>query len=474
MNIQARIITGVVIVSAVILYGFLDWTLRDIRPQYLKSLEEPLVDAAAIFASIIEHTPGESLVSADVSNAVMSASARTLTAKIYERVKTNVDIRVYVTDARGIVVFDSTGRDTGKDYSRWNDVARTLAGGYGVRSTRSDKRDPNTSVMYVAAPIRKNGKIAGVVSIGKPTGTLKVFIANTEKRIKIGVLITGGVIILLLGLFLYVSVTRPLKKLTAYARSIKHERRNALPKLGHDEIGTLGRTLEDMREELEGRHYIEQYVERFTHEIKSPITAISGAAELLAAGTPPEDTARFIANIRNESERIRAIADRLLTLASLENRRTLEHPADVDLAVIIRDVAERFTPAAQVNGIAITADAVTAVISGDAFLLTQALANLVQNAIDFTPRGGNISLAITQSTAGIAVTVTDTGTGIPSYAVNRVFEKFYSLPRPATGRKSTGLGLAFVREVAELHGGSAEIRNGTAGGTAVTLHFPPQ
>ncbi|MEK6793827.1 MAG: two-component system sensor histidine kinase CreC [Spirochaetota bacterium] len=474
MSIHTRIISGIVIVSAVILLVFLDWAVRDIRPQYLKSLEEPLIDTAFVLASIVERTATERmLVSADLSNAVLAAYAKPLAARIYERVKTNVDVRVYVTDSKGIVVFDSSGGDTGKDYSRWNDVLRTLAGSYGARATRADKKDPNTGMLYIAAPVRRNNAIIGVVSVGKPTGTLTLFMTNTERRIRAGVIITGSVIIILLGLFLYLSVTRPIKRLTAYARSIKDTHRTPLPRLGTDEIGTLGRTLGDMRDALEGRHYVEQFVERFTHEIQSPITAISGAAELLAAGTPPAETKRFLENIRHESQRIRAITDRLLTLASLENRRSLDAVKPVDLSSMLHEIAKSHEPTAIVRGITIDTHVPSMLaVDGDEFLLRQAVANIVQNALDFTPSGGRIVIEAAGVSRDISIVISDTGTGIPSYAVEKIFDKFYSLPRPGTGRKSTGLGLPFVREVAQLHGGRVTAANRASGGTVVTFTLP--
>lgn len=117
-------------------------------------------------------------------------------------------------------------------------------------------------------------------------------------------------------------------------------------------------------------------------------------------------------------------------------------------------------------------------MNGDRFLLTQAVSNLLQNALEFTPPGGAITLALrpADATAEAAtdadhalITVDDTGPGLPDYALPRVFERFYSLPRPDTGAKSTGLGLALVREIAHLHGGEIALQNLPAGGTRATL-----
>jgi two-component system sensor histidine kinase CreC len=113
------------------------------------------------------------------------------------------------------------------------------------------------------------------------------------------------------------------------------------------------------------------------------------------------------------------------------------------------------------------------VVRGERFLVRQALANLLDNAIDFTPRGGGIRIAAAAGMpAGMfAADVFNQGEPIPDYALPRVTERFYSLPRPGSGRKSTGLGLNFVQEVAQLHGGTFSISN-SQGGVRATLTLP--
>ncbi len=100
------------------------------------------------------------------------------------------------------------------------------------------------------------------------------------------------------------------------------------------------------------------------------------------------------------------------------------------------------------------------------------MANLVQNAVEFSPRGGRVELRVRATDREVEFAVEDHGPGIPDYALGRVFERFYSLERPATGRKSTGLGLALVREIAHLHHGEVELVNRAVGGACATLRLP--
>ena len=100
------------------------------------------------------------------------------------------------------------------------------------------------------------------------------------------------------------------------------------------------------------------------------------------------------------------------------------------------------------------------------------MVNIIQNAIDFSPSGESISVGITSEQHGAVITIDDNGPGIPDYALNRIYERFYSLPRPDSNLKSTGLGLSFVKEAVSLHGGSVDIINRSSGGTRVTVVWP--
>ena len=111
-------------------------------------------------------------------------------------------------------------------------------------------------------------------------------------------------------------------------------------------------------------------------------------------------------------------------------------------------------------------------MSGDGFLLRQALVNLLDNALDFAPRGSTVEARALCDADGVRFEIADRGAGIPEYARERVFERFYSLPRPEGGSRSSGLGLPFVAQVAQLHGGAANLRNREGGGAVATLKLP--
>jgi two-component system, OmpR family, sensor histidine kinase CreC len=441
------------------------WILDGIRPRYLESMEESLVDTAALLASVVEtRSTGPTPDPGQLRTAVDGAHRRQLDALIYGMRKTSIDLRVYVTDAQGIVLYDSdAGRDEGVDYSRWRDVRLTLAGSYGARATRDDPADESSLGIYVSAPIRSGESIIGVLSVGKPTRNINELVAVARTRVLLAGLI-GGVLVISAGIVFSVWLTTPLEKLTAYARAVRDGRPATLPRLAGREVGDLRRAFEEMRAALEGKHYVERYTQTLAHEIKAPLSAIRGAAELLAedATMPPDQRAKFLANLRTESARIQQIVDKLLQLAALEARKNLSDVEPVELNALVREVASFSEPTRTARGLNLilpAADSEKCIVQGEKFLLTQALSNLLQNAVEFTPAGGVLTVLLVKSSGRAVLTIDDTGAGIPDYALPQLFDRFYSLPRPDTGTKSTGLGLSFVREIAHLHGGEITVTN---------------
>jgi len=184
-----------------------------------------------------------------------------------------------------------------------------------------------------------------------------------------------------------------------------------------------------------------------------------------------EQRAKFLFNIRNEAARIQQIVDRLLELSSLEARKALRQTEELKSGELAADAAAAIQTAFVAKHVRLVVEEDTAefTLRGERVLLREALVNLLQNALDFSPAGGAVTLRIARADTRGGFIVEDDGPGIPDYALPRIFERFYSLPRPGTTRKSTGLGLALVREIAHLHGGQVTVVNRPQGGACATV-----
>ena len=473
MRIGLRILLGYFTIVALAALLLTQVFVAQVKPGVRQTMEDTLVDMANVLAELAtDDLLAGRIAQGRFAERVRGIGARDPGAAIWGFPKRASNYRVYVVDARGIVVFDSSGRDVGRDYSRWNDVHRTLRGGYGARSTAEDPDDPDSTVMHVAAPIRDAaGRIVGALTVAKPNRVIAPFIERSQDIVmRWGVALLG--IALLVGVATAAWLSRQLGGLRRYAQAVTVGERATLPRTA-GEFAELGGALETMRAKLEGKQYVERYVQDLTHEMKSPLAAIRAGAELLERPLPPDDQARFAAAILVQSERLASMIDRMLVLAAVEHRQRLESPQPVEIArlfdAVAADAGARLDAKSQRLQLRMEG---ASRVAGDAFLLRQALDNLVDNASDFAPAHSTVEMDARLEDGGVAIGVRDRGPGIPDYARDRVFERFYSLPRPDGGHRSSGLGLCFVAQVAHLHGGSATLENRPDGGACATLRLP--
>ncbi|KQW88039.1 histidine kinase [Massilia sp. Root418] len=491
MKIGLRILLGYFLVVGLAAWFLLNVFMAEVKPGVRATQEDTLVGTAHMLAAAVAgDVKAGTLQSSGTMARMRDALHGPIRASVSGIDRERLDYRVYITDARGIVLFDSDGRDTGKDYSRWNDVYLTLRGKYGARSTRSNPDDEDSTVMHVAAPILEQGKLIGVLTVAKPNASVQAFVERSQQSI-----LRGGAVLLGLSLLIGLAVTswlaRALGKLMAYVSAVEAGRKVVLPELGKSEIGTLGRALEAMRARLEGKEYAEQLMHTLAHELKSPIAAIQASAELLQEEMPEQERRHFLGNIVSQNARQKQLIDKLLALVRVEQQQRLEAAESVELHALARQAGGDFAGALAAAGVALEyADAAlpgvgggpgdgsdsagqgaALLVRGDALLLRQALGNLLDNAIGFSPRGGVVRIALWRAANEVGIDVCDQGPGVPAYAAGRLFERFYSLPRPGGG-KSTGLGLPFVREVAALHGGTVSVASAPGGGCCARLALP--
>jgi len=474
MSLSVRIFLVYFIFVSLSGYFILNTVLEEIKPGVRQSTEETLVDTANLLAEILrEPVKNGTLQTSDFTQTLAAYGRRKLQAKIWGIDKTVVNHRIYVTDKNGIVILDSTHSAVGQDYSHWNDVYLTLQGKYGARSTAEIPGDFASSIMYIAAPIMDGDEIIGVVSVAKPNRSMQPFIDRSRNRLTI----LGSIIIaigLLAGILFSWWLAAELRRLRKYALAVSAGQRAVLPesKIASGELNQLASALESMRIELDGKAYIERYVQTLAHELKSPLAGIRAAAELLQSPMLEEQRQRFINNIDAESIRMQQLIERLLNLALVEQQQELHERKEIVIKPLWDELIE--AQSARILQHDLHCENMIAkdvVITGETFLLRQAFANLLENALDFTPDGGRICIFAERDGNHQKIIIENQGEPIPDFAFARLTERFYSLPRPATGKKSTGLGLNFVQEVAALHNAKLQLRNTDTGVVAVISFY---
>lgn len=474
MGIGGRLFLGFFLIVGLAAFFVMRVFVNEVKPGVRQAMESSLVDTANVLAVLATSDLKEGRINdGDFARSMAEVQQRDLNARVWRFPKRRLDHRITITDASGVVVYDSQGRDIGRDNSRWNDVYRTLRGEYGARSSPENEGDTEHTVMHVAAPIRDGDTIIGVLTVAQPNRSIEPFIIASQRNImrKGGWLIGLSALVgLLMGGWLVLGI----KRLNRYAQAVSAGEPVAPPPPRRDEIGELGQAVEAMRRKLEGKAYVEQYVQSLTHEMKSPLAAIRGAAELLQEPLPESDRSRFARHIQDQEQRLTETIDKLLALAEVEQHGWLQRRERIDVGALLVQAAQAQEAKLAATKLEFEMEPLSLplAVDGDPFLLRQALSNLIDNAIAFSPETGCIGLSAHAEAGKAIIIVHDQGPGIPDYALERVYERFYSLPRPGNGLRSSGLGLPFVREVARLHGGEVLLRNREAGGAEAVLSLP--
>jgi signal transduction histidine kinase len=220
------------------------------------------------------------------------------------------------------------------------------------------------------------------------------------------------------------------------------------------------------------------FVANVSHELKTPLTVISGFAETLRdQGLSESDRERFVTTIEANARRMQRIVDDLLDLSRYESGGWVPNVVTNDLAGVVTDVFTSVQRAADEKGLTLSfqAPAEARHVDADPTALRQILANLVENAVRHTSRGGIAVRAESPPGGGTTVSVSDTGSGIPVEHLGRIFERFYRVdPGRSRDQGGTGLGLAIVRHLVEAHGGAVRAESVVGQGTTIVVHFPPK
>jgi len=468
MHLGLRLLFAFLAITGVAAFFVLRVFVTEIKPSVREVMEDLMVDTANLLAEVAvpelqRLQPG---AAADANGALAAAvraySQRTVSVQIWGLHKTTLDLRVVLTDAAGRVVFDSgTPSAVGEDYSRWRDVTLTLRGEYGARTSPERAGEDSAPVMFVAAPVKQGDRILGALVLAKPMSTIAPFVERAERKV-----LLAGVLLLGLSLAIGVGVTwwvvRSVRRLRHYAllagdtdgprpQPWTPPTPPALP----GELGELAQAMGQMRQRLEGREQLEQHVRALTHELKSPLAAIQGAAELLQEPLPAADQQRFARQVGEQAERLHALVRQMLELSKVESLQAPPAARAVDWVQLTDEVLEAHRPALEQRGLRVVwrERASGCTVRADPALLRLAVSNVLSNALAHAPAASALELGLEAAPGGLLRwSLRDHGPGVPGFAFPRLGERFYTAPAEG-GTRGSGLGLAIVRRVLWLHGG---------------------
>lgn len=482
VGLGLRLLFGFLLITGLAGFFVLRVFLAEVKPSVREAMEDLLVDSANLLAELAapelaQLPPGGDLQHSHFAQQVRAYGQRSVSAEIWGFQKHSLDLRVILTDAQGRGVFDSGPRPAlGQDYSRWRDVARTLRGEYGARSTRDDPDDDSSTVMHVAAPVRApDGRLLGVLTLAKPNRTVAPFIARAEAKIG-----WAGALLLALSMAVGGAVTfwtvRAVRRLRRYAQQVGDPALDAStalrPPTLPGELGDLALAMDAMRQRLAGRAQLEHDVRALTHELKGPLTAIQGAAEFLQEPLSEAERARFSQQIGTQVERLRRLVDGLLALSKLEGQHAPARREPLELGALSEQVLHAHAALLDQRGLRVCWERrQPTTLHADPQALALACSNLLLNACQHAPAGSTLHLALWQEGSHAHWQLRDEGPGVPDFALPQLGQRFFATVNPLDGQRGSGLGLAIVQQVVALHGGRWQAQ-AAAPGLRVTLSLP--
>ena len=216
------------------------------------------------------------------------------------------------------------------------------------------------------------------------------------------------------------------------------------------------------------------FVLNVSHELRTPLTSIKGFTETLQEAVTDEESRRYVEIIRRNTDRLINIITDLLTLSRLEAKDVEPQFSDVNLAALAENVLKIFDPRIRQKNLylRLNVDEALPVIQADSFKVEQMLINLIDNALKYTEKGG-IEISLSRKDKGVAISVKDTGIGIPEEQLPRIFERFYVVDKSRSKKLGgTGLGLSIVKHVVAIHKGTIDVKSTVEGGSAFTVFLP--
>ena len=385
-----------------------------------------------------------------------------------QQIEQTYNVRVVIFDAGQNLLYDSNPNDPRLPFPRRNVLrrgAQTFRDGQGQVWLYTAQRLPQDRMLVVAAPRPR----VPVLNIFADEFLLPV--------------IQGGLVALSLSLILAYVISRwvadPLQKVVHAAQTYPSEEMKSISPSGPREVQDLTRAFNSMVVRVESSQKSQRdFVANVSHELKTPLTSIQGFAQAILDETADTPEARRQAAhiIYNEAGRMHRMALDLLDLARLDAGTADLKMSLVDLNALLQNILEKFAPRAQQSGIALELDIPQNLptLVGDGDRLAQVFTNLVDNALKFTPAGGQITLSAANAGAQMEISITDSGIGVPKEVLPRLFDRFYQVDpsRSGGGVHGAGLGLAIVREVIEAHNGKISVRSEVGHGTTFVIHLP--
>ena len=441
-----------------------------------ESAEGIMIDASSLLSQIASHNNSEGEIDIQAFEDITSGYLKPQDPKQDAKKDAQFNnLEIYLTDNTGKVIYDSRGLILGRDMSNNTEVASALQGEHGVRKIPYDPNNEkplfDTKALYVSSPIfDQSNAIIGTLVAVKP-----IYFGKSSSQIYKYAFYIFFISLIIGGVASYI-VSRDAKLLVKYTSRLSMGEDATAPNIHNDEFTRLLEAIEKLRNELELKDNVEEYINTLAHELRTPITGVRATAENLLLPMDDKQRAHFVQNILDSNKHMDKLVSRLLELSRIERREALKNVTALNIRSVVDNVLKAPIRVKTIANkeIKIEFDIESnGEILAEKLLLEQAIGNIINNAIDFSPKGGTITIKASETNTAVPIMVLDEGPGMPDHVLRKLFTRFFSVSRPDTGKRGNGLGLRFVRKIMQLHGGEITLQNRfLQEGAEARLRFP--
>jgi len=411
-------------------------------------------------------------IASETQRMVLLGWPQEVVAAALQDVATRYDVRVLVLDSSNRVVIDTDPKREMLGVTlalpKWEADSHSEMESFQSIRMRAEDAD-----LYLFTPSQQPAVARTVLAV--PADDVTDAWAALLPRLSIAG--AGASAVAVIFAFLFAArITTPVRQMTRASRAMAAgDLDQRIEGEGRDEIGQLATAFNQMSSQVaRSNQAMQELVANVSHELKTPLTSIQGFSQAMVDGLAqtPEDYSEMSGVILGETERIRVLVDDLLYLSQIE-AGTLRPQLDlVDVDAIVSDAASRFRFQAEEAGVSISLELDGTEVRADGRRLEQVLANLVDNAIRFSPRGGTVQLRTFRLLREVGIEVHNDGEPIPAEGIAHVFDRFYQADVARSDGRHSGLGLSIVHELVQAHGGVTRVRSTAEDGTTFSVRMP--
>lgn len=414
----------------------------------------------------------------------------------YDLMEVNPAIEIYLLDSFGRILSASADKEDVKlDHVSLEPIIRFLSTRPRFPIFGDDPVDPENRKIFSACPIPVSGPEEGylyiVISSGGMDSPLAMFRGSNIAKLSVYAVVMGLLLVSLFGLFLFNHLTKRLRILTGKMESYRAgeiaDYIGIVPKdEDHgDEIDRLGTAftrmayqINEQMEKLRASDSLrKELVSNVSHDLRTPLTSLQGYLETLLykVDLTPEDRQHYLETALKHSDRLRRLVSDLFELSHLDADEVGIAQEAFSICELAQDVLQKFQLTADKKGVQLLSDfdGQLPFVLADIGLMERALENLIKNAIQYTPEGGEVTVSIFQDGQDLVLRVKDTGNGIPEEDLPHIFDRYYRSKETSSELpEGTGLGLAITRRVIELHGSKIDVQSAVGEGTRFSFRLP--